>query len=383
MDKKSGKTGLILLITGCLFFVVCQKSGNKYLPGEKEVINISPSLIPADKIAKKGNRLVCANLREISIHLSGKSKMVSPGKTRIKRDSLYIIDRDYPQIKVFTIKGKFVRDINIKPKFKLGFSYTNFLLTDDKRIIVKNPRQNEIIISDLNGNVLQRIDFTNNNNEGISLAGFDFCNIEGSDKVVSGLVQYDKHIFNEAYNIVVIDLKNGVENRFLRHSELMKKYNLTHFQPISFVVYNKRIFSVEQPLPYIRVLDFSGNTIKTFGSPGKHMKPIEMQPRQMNLIQIDDFMFRHTFHDALFNVCKIPGIYKDCILLVYCNKSDGILRSWGVLYDVDGELLYNDVRFPGYPEDVFDGNKIIFRKSIGHDKIELIAGEIVVKRNID
>ncbi|MFO7890655.1 MAG: hypothetical protein R6V04_09985 [bacterium] len=387
MDKQLYRVKLLyIIITLVLLFFVCKQKDSTYLKGEEAIKNISLSDKPTGQLVDQGYKVVCSNLKNISLSLHGKAKMVNSGMIRAMNDTIYIIDRNFPEIKVFTTAGKYIRDIYVEPKHKIGFDFVDFMILPDDRLFIKNSRQQEIIIANLKGDVLHRIDFSISKNEFESLAftGMSFCCIDGTEKLFSGLVQHNKDIFEEAFNVVIMDVaKRVVENRIIKRSKLMKKYNLTNFQPFSFTVYNQNIYFLEQPLPYIRVFNMSGDYIKTFGVPGKHMRPIEKQPRMEGDIEkISTFIKKHTLYDDILLLEGISNEISRAFLIVYYNFN--VENSiFGILYDSKDKLLFNDISLPGYPCDVIDGNKILFRVNRMNNRIDLAIGTIKIIKKDD
>ena len=379
---------LVFLTFSIIYHIGCSKQHEKndQLTNELSVIRIDSTVIDRGLFFRQGRNVHFQKVSDILIKTRSQNYQITKyGHCQYLRGRIYILDRFIPEIYVFDKKGQYLKTIRIKMnRVPKGSIFSELLILNNTDLLVKNARFSTVFWIDSTGTILKTF---SSGDSGIFLAprNMDIVRTSNGIHVYSIIWQGIKskkeysNIFSHALRIGHFNERGELVKRFGQFDPLYEKYNLEPFMPTTLRVWNKRIYHLQQALPFVQVFTLSGDYLGQFGVPGIHMRPIEKIPKQLDSEMQTKILQRHSLFSGIYILTHCPG-YPDPILLVFYQNTDelGEKHNYIILYSEEGEVLLNDLEIPAVPQQTINGSKLLLVYRIEKDVVRLGIFELSV-----
>lgn len=155
---------------------------------------------------------------------------------------------------------------------------------------------------------------------------------------------------------------------FGRHSNEYRRNNWMSYWMSTFVARDDRIYLVESGLPNVRVYSAEGDSIGSFGVPGRHYRAVGEIPDDATIEELSRIVAGYSSTVRIETVRTSPReepviavFYKNLRPGYFENERDArYTKTYAVLYDPDGRHLHADLELPGVLLDVTpDGTLVV------------------------
>lgn len=356
----------------CAILLLCISCSSK--SNNEQLLVLKESVIGQRNrgtLQKKNRRVILQKINKVQFDMEGKGFILDFLDLEHLNNKYYTIGGTDPQILVFDSIGHYIKSILAKVTSANSCSYYDIEVLNENTIFLKDVNNFRIIQIDSTGDVHKIWSSKNTQLPGINVLapmGMSIVKDNNEMNIFSEIYQVfedgktplkkvAEETLTKTLMIGKFDPSGKLIQRFATHNPLYEKYNFLVFQPADFVIFGKKLFLIESALPYIRSYDIeTGALFSQFGEWGLHQRPVVKIPWD-SLMVGRRLSFAYTGYTSIFIIQNLVNYNKPVLAVEYSNLYNTLeninRRGWRegdrylMLYDLNGELLLNDLKLPG------------------------------------